>query len=207
MHLDPNELDLASRYKLLVGAILPRPIAFVSTISREGKTNLAPYSFANAASSTPMTLMFCPANNTDGSPKDSLRNADPATGTGEFVFNLASHAYAREISAAAEALAHGDSEFDLTGLIPAPSTVIAPPRVAESPVAFECRTTKVIELSPKGTPAGGNIVLGEVVAVHAHDGVIDERMHVDADTIDAIGRMGGRGYATTRDRFEIAAGS
>ncbi|MEQ9617024.1 MAG: flavin reductase family protein [Phycisphaerales bacterium] len=206
MHLDPTQLNLAAAYKLLIGAVVPRPIAFVSTINTAGQTNLAPYSFANAVSSIPMTLMFCPASNLDGTDKDSLVNADPETGTGEFVFNIASAKYRNEVAAAGEALAHGHSEFDLTGLTPEPSTHVKPPRVAESPIAFECRTTHVIRLAPKGTPAGGNIVLGEVVAIHAHEGLINERFHVDAELLDAIGRMGGPDYVTTRDRFALPRG-
>lgn len=205
MHLDPKSLDVASRYKLLIGAIVPRPIAFVSTVNRGGALNLAPFSFANAVSSSPMVLLFCPANNADGTEKDSLRNACAESGVGEFVFNVASARYAKEVAASAEAMAHGESEFELTGLTPEPSTVVTPPRVKESPIAFECRTREVIRLAP-GAPAGGNIVLGEVVAVHAEEGLLNDRMHVDAEKLDAIGRMGGRGYCTTRDMFEMPMG-
>ena len=103
--------------------------------------------------------------------------------------------------AAAETLDFGDSEFDLVGLTPVPSRVVKPPRVAESPWAFECETLQVIRTNP-GVPGGGNLVIGRVVHVWARDGVVNERLHVDAEAIGAIGRMGGVDYCTTRDRFE-----
>lgn len=202
-----ENLDISRRYKLLIGAVVPRPIAFVSTISPLGKTNLAPFSFFNAISANPMTLLFCPANKPDGSEKDTLRNAALPSdgGVGEFVVNIASERYIRKVAAAAEPLEHGESEFDATGLSPSPSKLVKPPRVAESPICFECRTRQIIRLNP-GAPSGGNIVIGDVVHVAARDGLINERTHVDADILGAIGRMGGLNYASTRHRFALPMG-
>ena len=154
-----------------------------------------------------MTLTFCPGNKADGGEKDTLANCKPIEegGTGEFVVNLAIEPYARQVAAAAEELAPGDSEFDLTGLTPLPSRLEAPPRVGESPFAFECRTTQVLRTNP-GQPAAGNLVVGEVVYVHAQEELLDDRMHVDAARLRAIGRMGGLSYCTTRDRFELPRG-
>ncbi len=207
MHLDPSSLSTPERYKLLIGCIVPRPIAFVSTISPDGRSNLAPYSFFNGVGSNPMMLMFCPANAADGGEKDTLRNAKPPTagGVGEFVVNLAVESYQREVAAAAEELPFGESEFELTGLTPAPSTKVRPPRVAESPVAFECETVQVVRTNP-GEPAGGNVVIGRVVAIHLAEGLVNERMHVDPERLAAIGRMGGTSYCSTRDRFDIPRG-
>lgn len=206
MHTDPSTLDLADRYKLMIGAIVPRPIAFVSTISTGGSHNLAPYSFFNGISSSPMLLQFCPANNIDGTEKDSLRNASHAPrGVGEFVINIASERYADEVAAAGAALAHGESEFEHTGLTPAESSVVSPPRVAESPLAFECRTREIMRFAP-GEPAGGNLVIGEVVSIFTQEGVLNGRTHVDPDALEAIGRMGGKLYTKTSDRFEIVPG-
>jgi flavin reductase (DIM6/NTAB) family NADH-FMN oxidoreductase RutF len=205
--IDLDRLDTSQRYKLLIGAVVPRPIAFVSTISPDGKTNLAPFSFFNAVSANPMTLLFCPANKPDGSEKDTLRNAAlPAEGgAGEFVVNIASERYIRKVAAAAEPLEHGESEFHATGLTPSPSKLVKPPRVAETPICFECRTRQIIRLSP-GAPAGGNIVIGDVVHVAARDGLINDRTHVDPDILAAIGRMGGLNYTTTRNRFALPMG-
>ncbi len=207
MELDPSVLPAADRYKLLIGGIVPRPIAFVSTVSPDGRENLAPFSFFCGVGSDPMTLLFCPANKPDGSEKDSLRNAKPASegGVGEFVVNVATEAYERLVAAAAEPLAYGESEFTLTGLTPAPSRIVRPPRVAESPIAFECRTVQVVRTNP-GTPAGGNIVIGQVVHVYVRDDLINERHHIDPVKLAAIGRMGGIGYTRTRDRFEMPMG-
>ncbi len=207
MELDPQTLEIADRYKLLIGGIVPRPIAFVSSLSVEGRLNLAPFSFFAGVSSNPMTILFCPANKADGSEKDTLRNVLPVAegGRGEFVVNAVSYGIARRMSACAEELPYGESEFVLSGLTTRASAKIAPPGVAESLLSFECRTQRVIRLNP-GAPAGGNIVLGEVVWVHAGEGLVNERHHVDPALLDAVGRMGGLAYCTTRDRFEMPMG-
>lgn len=207
MEFNPRDMAQRDRYKLLIGCIVPRPIAFVSTISVDGKPNLAPFSFFNGVGSDPMMLLFCPANNMDGSEKDTLRNCKPTCegGTGEFVINVAQLAFAREVAAAAEPLPFGESEFELAHLAHAPSSVVKPPRVARSPVVFECRTTQVIRTNP-GVAAGGNVVLGEVVHIHLDDEIVNDRLHVDPDKLDLIARMGGLGYARTRDRFELPPG-
>lgn len=208
MELNPLDLSPPERYKLLIGCIVPRPIALVSTISPDGKSfNLAPFSFFNGVGSNPMTLLFCPANKPDGTEKDTLRNCKPIAegGTGEFVINAAIDAYAREVAAASEPLGYGESEFALTGLTAAPSRAVKPPRVAKSPVAFECQTVQVVRTNP-GQPAGGNIVVGRVVHIHVRDDLINDRYHIDPARLDAIGRMGGLGYCRTRDRFEMPFG-
>jgi flavin reductase (DIM6/NTAB) family NADH-FMN oxidoreductase RutF len=207
MDLSPEDLAPRDRYKLLIGCIVPRPIALVSTIDAHGRMNLAPFSFFNGVGSDPMTLLFCPANRADGGEKDTLANCKPIHegGTGEFVVCAAVEPIAREIAAAAEPLPHGTSEFDLTGLAAAPSRVVRPPRVARSPWAFECRTIQVVRTNP-GVPAGGNVVIGRVVSVHFDDALVDTRLHVDPDRLRAVGRMGGIGYATTRARYEMPLG-
>lgn len=198
---------MSERYKLLIGGIVPRPIALVSTRSVDGRLNLAPFSFFCGVGSNPMTLLFCPANNDRGEEKDTLRNAKPVEegGTGEFVVNVVSHAMARRMAACAEPLGYGESEFALSGLTPASSVRVSPPRVGESLLSYECRTVRVIRTNP-GAPAGGNVVMGEVVHVHAAEGLVNERHHVDAGMLDAIGRMGGLSYCTTRERFEMPMG-
>jgi len=207
MELLPESLEIRDRYKLLIGSIVPRPIAFVSTLSPEGALNLAPYSFFTAVGSNPMTLLFCPATKGDGADKDTLRNCLPPEegGVGEFVVNVATEAYAREVAAAAETLPYGESEFELTGLTPVPSSRVRPPRVAQSPVAYECETVQVLRTNP-GEPASGNVVVGRVVCVQIDDALINERFHVDATRLRAIGRMGGVEYCRTRDRFEMPRG-
>ena len=220
MDIDPAKLAVQDRYKLLIGCVTPRPIALVSTVDAMGRENLAPYSFFNACGSDPMTLMFCPANNPDGSMKDSMRNALPPGwhgpgwepgfegGTGEFVVNLAYEPYIRRVAACAEPLDHGESEYDLSGLTPEPSAVVAPPRVRESPVSFECETWRVIRTNEDqpAAPNAGNIVIGRVVHVRVHEGVLNDRFHADPAALQTVGRMGGLNYCTTRDRFEMPMG-
>ncbi len=207
MELDPAKLKYQDRYKLLIGLVTPRPIAFVSTCDAQGRANLAPYSFFNAVGSNPMLLMFCPANKDDGSEKDSLRNAKPASdgGVGEFVVNIASESFIAQVAAAGEELPFGESEFELTRLTPTPSSVVKPPRVLESPASFECRTVRVVRTNP-GEAGGGNIVLGEVVRVHAREGLLNDRLHTDASVLASVGRMGGATYCLTRDRFDLPRG-
>lgn len=208
MELDPDQLSQPDRYKLLIGAIIPRPIAVVSTIAPDGSSvNLAPFSFFAGVGSNPMTLLFCPANNADGSEKDTLRNAKPVSegGAGEFVVSVASEPYIRRVVAAAQPLPYGESEFSFAGLTAAASVKVRPPRVAESPVAFECTTLQVIRTNP-GAPAGGNIVLGRVIHIFMRDDLLNERLHTDPAKLAAVGRMGGLGYTTTRQRFDVPMG-
>jgi flavin reductase (DIM6/NTAB) family NADH-FMN oxidoreductase RutF len=208
MHIDPERIEQADRYKLLIGCIVPRPIAWVSTIAPDGSSaNLAPFSFFNGVGSNPMTLLFCPANKPDGSEKDSLRNAKPVSegGSGEFVVNIATDALAKRMAATSEPLPYGESEFELAGLATETSQVVRPPRVKESPVAFECRTVQVIRTN-LGAPAAGNIVIGRVVHLYVRDDLINDRHHIDQARLDAIGRMGGLAYTRTRDRFELPMG-
>jgi flavin reductase (DIM6/NTAB) family NADH-FMN oxidoreductase RutF len=146
-------------------------------------------------------------NKPDGSEKDSLRNAKPVAegGTAQFVVNVASEAYVEKVAACAEPLPYGESEFAFVGLTPAPCVRVRAPRVAESPVSFECETLHVIRTNP-GKPGGGNVVIGRVVYVHLADGLADERLRIDPDRLAAVARMGGTMYARTRERFELPPG-
>jgi len=207
MDIDPDTLAARERYRLLIGCVVPRPIALVSTLSPEGHPNLAPFSFFNGLGSDPLTVLFCPANRPDGGEKDTLRNCKPVSegGTGEFVINAAVEAYAREISASAEELPYGESEFELTGLATAPSARVKPPRIARAPWAFECQTLQVVRTNP-GRPAGGNVVIGRVVRIHIEDALVDARLVVDAAKLAAVGRLGGISYCLTRQRYDMPPG-
>jgi flavin reductase (DIM6/NTAB) family NADH-FMN oxidoreductase RutF len=203
----PRELSAADRYKLLIGSIVPRPIALVSTLGVNGVANVAPFSFFAGVGSEPMTLLFCPATKPDGTEKDSLRNAKPIIegGTGEFVVNVVSWAIASPMAVCAEDLPPDESEFALSGFTPRASTVVKPPCVAESLISLECRTLQVVRTNP-GVPSSGNIVIGEVVCIHILPELVSERLHIDAAKLDAIGRMGGNWYTSTRERWEMQRG-
>ncbi|MDA0802329.1 MAG: flavin reductase family protein [Planctomycetota bacterium] len=206
---DAAELGVAERYKYLIGGIVPRPIAVVGTRSSAGVANLAPFSFFAGVGSTPWTLLFCPANrDAPGGPeKDTLANAKPVEegGTGVFCVSVASEGIIRQVVAASEPLPPGQDEFAAVGLTPVECDRIGAPRVAESPLAFECRTLSVTRLA-KGVPGGANIVVGEVVRVHAHSTVWLERHRIDPAALQAVGRMGGLSYCTTAARFELPMG-
>ena len=207
MHLDPASLSPNMRYRLLIGGIVPRPIALVSTRSISGALNLAPFSFFAGVGSNPMTLLFCPANKADGGEKDTLRNCKLASegGTGNFVVNIVPMVHAPRMAACAEELAFGASEFDLSGFTPTPMPGVPehfPPRVRECPVSYACATRTVLRTNP-GAPGGGNIVVGEVVSVYVDDNAINEKLHIDPATLDAVGRMAGLTYCTTRERLEF----
>lgn len=199
MELEPKNLQPEIRNKILTGCVVPRPIALVSTVSPNGEENLAPFSYFNAVGHFPMALLFCVGRRPDLSEKDSLRNARFVGdgGTGEFVVNVAVETYAPDVAAAAEPLPEGESEFELTSLTPVFSKVVRPPRVAESPVAFECRTTHIVPVR------GFHVVIGEVVHVFIQDDLLDERFHIDADKLGMSGHMAGATYCRTRDRFEL----
>ena len=176
----------------------PRPIGWVSTKGRDGSINLAPYSFFNAFNYTPPILGF-----SSNGAKHSLRNVRE---TGEFVWNLATRAIAEQMNLTCATLPYGSSEFTFANLTEAPSRLVAPPRVAESPVNFECKVTEIIQLkSHTGVPAESWLVLGEAVAIH-----IDKKLLKDGvfDTFNAniILRAGGpTAYAEIKpdSRFDM----
>ncbi|MSR17566.1 MAG: flavin reductase family protein [Phycisphaerales bacterium] len=208
MILDPLQLDAAGRYKLLIGGIVPRPIAVVGTVAGDGSSrNLAPFSFFNGVGSDPMTLLFCPSLRDDGSEKDTLRNCKPVNegGTGEFTVNIASEDIIRQVVAAGEHMEYGEEEFARVGLTPIAGTRVKAPRVAESPMTFECITRQVIRLASQST-ASPNIVIGEVVLIHIADGILDEKGRVNPQSLGAVGRMGGLTLVRTRERFDLPFG-
>lgn len=197
MILDPAQMSVRERYFLMIGAIVPRPIAFVSTVNRAGVPNAAPMSFFNGVSSTPPIVSVSLASRR-GEKKDTLRNIEE---TGEFVVNVVDEALAEKMN-----LASGDyppevSEFDRAGLAAVPSDLVLPPRVAESPIAFECRLVRTIEIG--APPHRTALVLGEIVRIHARDDLVLEDRHVDPERLRAIGKMGGHLYCRTRDRFAM----
>lgn len=200
---DPAHESTQNIYKLMVGSIVPRPIAFVSTVDRRGVLNLAPFSYFTAVSADPPVVLFCPAVRTEdtarslASHKDTLRNI---VNTREFVVNIVSEAMAEQMNAASSQVPPEVDEFVLTGLTPLASEAVKPPRVLESPVQMECRLRQIIEVSDK--PGGGSVVLGEVLRFHVREDLLDN-YRIDADRLAAIGRMGGPTYVRTRDRFDL----
>lgn len=199
MILDFEQLSPRDGYAWMTQAIIPRPIAWVSTISADGKPNLAPFSFFQAICSNPPTLMFVPTNNRDGGKKDTLRNIEAVP---EFVVNLVPYALAAPMNATAAPLAYGESEFAHAGVEPAPSTKVRPPRVAATPVAFECVLDRVVTI---GSGVGaGNVVFGRIVAMHVADSVLSaDGKTIDPVKLDLIARLSGDFYARAGELFTI----
>ncbi len=193
--IDPAVTPQRDVYKLLIGSIVPRPIAFVSTISEEGLHNLAPFSFFNAICGEPPTIGFSTSFREPR--KDTYINIKA---TGEFVVNIVSEEIAEKMNLTSGEYPHGTDEFAISGLTPVPSDVVRAPRVKESRVNMECKLMQILDVSTK--PGGGSLIIGEVVRFHVDDALVDN-FRIDADRLRAIGRMGGNDYARTRDRFEM----
>jgi len=186
--IDPKSTPPVDVYKVLIGSIVPRPIAFVSTLDADGVRNVAPFSFFTVASSDPPIVCFTPTGQ-----KDTLINI---RATGEFVVNIVSEDFAEEMNIASGTYPPHVDEFAVSGLTPIESTLVKPPRVAESRVQMECRRFQILEIG------SGALVLGEVVLIHVDDRII-ENYRIDPDALRAIGRMGGNTYARTTDRFDL----
>jgi flavin reductase (DIM6/NTAB) family NADH-FMN oxidoreductase RutF len=181
-----------------VAAITPRPIAWVSTVSAEGKTNLAPFSFFQGVCANPPTLLFIGANDRAGKKKDSVINVENVP---EFVVNLVPYSLREPMNLTSAPLAHGESEFEKFNIPTAPSLHVRPPRVAESPIAFEC-TLDRIERFGDG-PLGSNVVFGRIICAHIADSILNDNGHIDHAKLDTIGRMGGEYYTRTTELFAI----
>jgi flavin reductase (DIM6/NTAB) family NADH-FMN oxidoreductase RutF len=193
VRIDPAERD--SLYRTLAGAVIPRPIAWVSSLSPEGEENLAPYSFFNVVSTSPPVVMFAPADRS-GRPEGLSDSARNARQTGEFVVNVVTEPLAEAMNATSATLPPGESEFDHAGLDRATSDEVRPPRVAAAEVAFECELYEFIEVGSNA------MVLGEVVSVHLDESVTTDGK-LDVRKLDAVGRLAGSYYCHTDDRFRM----
>jgi flavin reductase (DIM6/NTAB) family NADH-FMN oxidoreductase RutF len=187
-----STLEPKDRYKLLIGTIVPRPIAWVTTLNSSGGVNLAPFSAFNYMGNDPGIVAFSP-----GKTKQTLVNLERER---EFVVNLVPVALLEAMNLSATDFPPEVSELDIAGLTTAPSVQLRTPRVAQSPVNLECRLHSVLEIG------NNRVVIGEVLEFHIADEFVDaQRLYVDSGGLDLLARMGGAGgYATTRDRLERA---
>lgn len=181
--LDPAALTNQELYQYLVGCIVPRPIAFVSTLDATGQTNLAPFSYFNVFSAKPPVCIFS-VSYTAGQ-KDTLRNVEALR---ECVINIVSHSIIEQMVMCSANYPAGVSEFEQSGLTPLPSERVRPPRVAESPVQLECSVRDILPLGE--APGAGNLVLCDIVRLHLSPDILDERGRIDPHRLDAMGRMG-----------------
>lgn len=195
MIIDPRSFDGFNR--VLTGVIVPRPIAFVSTMSAGGLVNLAPYSFFNAVSYNPPTIVFSSSRYVGQKAKDTLANIEE---TGEFVVNVVVDDIAEAMNKTAAEYPADVDEFQIAGLTPLPSEVVRPPRVAESPVNMECRLNQVVPIG-EGLHQHG-LVIGEIVLMHVWDDIIDGH-RINHQRLRPTGRLAGNMYCYTADTFEM----
>ena len=192
MQIDPATLGGRDLYRLMISCVIPRPIAFVTTLSREGVANLAPFSFFNGVSSRPPVLSISVGTKRDGSKKDTWRNIEE---TGEFVVNVVVTELMDAVITAAKELPHNVSEVDLAKQPTLPSIRVKPPRLANSPVSMECTLLKIVEVE------GTGLILGRVVLYHAKDEVVRDG-RVDPRLLTYVGRLGDDFYCRVNDLFE-----
>lgn len=179
------DLSPQERHSLLTPLITPRPIAFVSTLSAAGIGNVAPFSFFAMGGQNPQSVAFCPTADRNGNPKDTLRNIRE---TGEFVINIVTRAMAERVNQASAPYPFEVDEFDMVGLTRLPSTVVKPPRVAESPAHLECR---VFQIVPHGSgPQHSTWVIGEVLVAHIDDAYLAADGLPDTAKLDPAARLG-----------------
>lgn len=201
MTIDVSTLSPREAYSYLSNAVAPRPICFASTIDKEGKVNLSPYSFFNVVSGDPPVMVFAPQlSGRDGSSKNTLDNV---LAVPEVVINVVPHALVEQMSLSSAAYPAGVNEFEKAGLTQVRSDVVKPPRVGECPVAFECAVDRVISLGDG--PMAGSLVLARVVRIHIREEVLDEEGKLAPRKLDLVGRMGGNDYvrASGDALFEI----
>jgi len=188
--LDPHEIPVPKMHGYLLGAIIPRPIAFASTVDKQGNVNLSPFSFFNCFSANPPILVFSPSRKgRDGSTKHTYENVKAVP---EVVINIVSYSMVEQMSLASCEYPKGVNEFMKAGFTEEASTRIKPPRVGESPISFECKVNQVVELGDGG--AAGNLVICEVLLMHIKEEVLDVNGRIDPVKLDAVARMGGDYY-------------
>ena len=185
---DLADLSVGKRYDLLSGLVVPRPIAFVSTVDKEGRPNLAPFSYFMVGGVNPPSVVFCPVLDKRGEPKDSLRNIRE---TGEFVVNLVTREMAGGMNEASFPYPEGSHEWNASGFSMLKSRSVKPARVAESPVQFECRLFQIV--SHGEGPSASAYVIGEVLTAHIDPRLVDEQGGL-AERFKPIARLGGTGY-------------
>jgi flavin reductase (DIM6/NTAB) family NADH-FMN oxidoreductase RutF len=199
--IDPKKIAVPKLHHYLLGAIGPRPIAFASTIDKDGNDNLAPFSFFNVFSANPPILIFSPARSgRTNTTKDTYNNVKVVA---EVVINVVNYDMVHQMSLASSPFAPEVSEFNKTGFTPIASETIQPKRVKESPVQFECKVVEVKELGTEG--GAGNLIFCEVQKIHISEKVLNEDQAIDQKKIDLVSRMGGNWYcrANENSMFEI----
>ncbi|RZJ29504.1 MAG: flavin reductase family protein [Flavobacterium sp.] len=198
MQFNPAELDQSAIYKLLSGAVIPRPIGWISSISADGLVNLAPFSFFNAIGDDPPHVMFSTVR-TNGRNKDTLNNVME---TKQFVVNMVAEDTVVQMNETANVVAHDVNEFELAGLTEVASSIVKPPRVKESPIQFECELVHHYEL--ENHKAGGAVLMvGRIVMFHFDESVLLDNYKVNMETYRPVARLAGANYSKLGETFSI----
>jgi len=201
LSIDPKSLPIPKLHGYLLGAVGPRPIAFASTVDKNGVNNLAPFSFFNVFSANPPIMVFSPARSgRTNTTKDTYDNVKEVP---EVVINVVNYDIVHQMSLASSPYEPETDEFVKAGLTPVASETIKPFRVSESPVQFECKVNEVVELGDSG--GAGNLVICEVTRIHINEAVLGDDGKIDQHKIDLVSRMGGNWYCRANDAsmFEI----
>jgi flavin reductase (DIM6/NTAB) family NADH-FMN oxidoreductase RutF len=191
----PTDLEPRDAYRLLISAVVPRPIGWASTIGADGSLNIAPFSFFNAVSNMPLTVMIS-VGQRKGRPKDTLRNARE---TGEYVINIVNEELAEAMSVTSGEWAYDVNEFDRAGLETTASIDVKPPRVAAAPIALECKVTQIVPVQDTTY----TLILGRVLRFHIREGLLRPNGAIDATLLKPVGRLSGDEYATLGRVFEM----
>jgi len=208
MNITPSDFSHSELYGLILNSVAPRPIAWVSTLSASGQPNLAPFSFFNCVCVQPPLLAFAPGlrpprqpnsarTEAHGEPKDTLRNVRE---TKEFVVNIVTYDLAQAMNQTSGEYDASVNEFEVAHIASSPSQVVKVPRVAASPVSFECKLYQILDFSP--SPQSSSLVIGQIVSIHVEDAHMKQGK-LDRNSLDLIGRMGGIQYTRTTHRFEM----
>lgn len=200
--INPKEVSIPVLHSYLLGAVAPRPIAFASTIDKEGNPNLAPFSFFNVFSANPPIAVFSPARS--GRTGETKHTYDNIKEIPEVVINMVNYDMVQQTSLASTEYPKGVNEFTKAGFTPLESEMVKPFRVKESPAQLECKVKQVIELGDKG--GAGNLIICEIVLIHISEKVLDANKQIDPNKIDLVARLGGNWYSRTNGNalFEVA---
>ena len=204
MIVSPSDLSHKDLYSILLNSVAPRPIGWVSTVRASGQSTLAPFSFFNCVCVDPPLLAFAPglrqpkqADASRGEAKDTLRNIRE---TKEFVVNIVTYQLAEAMNITSGEYDASVNEFELANLTAQASKVVRPPRVAESPVSFECKLHQILDFST--APTSGSLVIGGIVSIHINDANLKDGK-LDRNSLDLIGRLGSLQFTRTTERFEM----
>ena len=199
MIFDPDTISFKETHKLMIGSIVPRPIAFVATTSKDGKNNIAPFSYFNGVCSKPPTIMFAPARRGwDGSEKDTLVNIRE---TKQFTINIVSESFAEKMVECSTDYDNEIDEFIISGLNPMPCEKITPPRLQEAKISYECELNQIVEIGDDKA-GSGFVVIGTIILFHIDQGImIDGKINLQK--LNPIGRLAGNWYTRPTDNFRI----